>query len=280
MIVLFNHDNHYINKNKKSFFFFLNISIIVLFIIFSVSLLLSLDHSFAQSPSIKNHNQMIQLQELQNSNDDGEENNGLLKMDPSILLKMMQNVPPYSNIKTISFVDGLHVTGVDVGQADISITLEKTKSKTSSLKDNTPITVLALRLPLNNVKDLLILKLQSPPSSSTITTGFQYETNTSSSITELKQKLNMLFEQNNINVTEYINPLQALMGLAKNSQTGTIHIVGADWDKSRTVTTGLLDLGSLFGMQKMSSVDNKDYFILTLIMPFIGKTNLGSVPLR
>jgi len=70
------------------------------------------------------------------------------------------------------------------------------------------------------------------------------------------------------------------MQLGLNTQMGVGNLVGGDWKTPRTVTTGLLDLGELLGMGSNPSPNAKAHFIMIFVVPYVGKTTLGSVPLK
>ena len=83
--------------------------------------------------------------------------NASISPEAGALLKKILNASSFSNIQTISFVPGIEVSGVDVGDSDISVTLKQIPSEAASSNASTPVTVTAVRLPGSSVKDVLSL---------------------------------------------------------------------------------------------------------------------------
>ena len=83
------------------------------------------------------------------------------------------------------------------------------------------------------------------------------------------------------NASSSTRPLQSLMQLGQNLQMGVGNIVGGDWKTPRTVTTGLMDLGELFGLGSSNpSPHARAHFIMVFVVPYIGKTSLGKAFLK
>ena len=82
------------------------------------------------------------------------------------------------------------------------------------------------------------------------------------------------------NTSASLAPLQALQ-LGQNIQIGVSNIVGGDWNQPRTVTTQTVDLAALFGLGiNNPSPEARAHFIMVFVVPYVGKTNLGSIPLK
>lgn len=188
------------------------------------------------------------------------------------LLKKILSASSFSNIQTISFVNGIEVSGVNVGDSDISITLKQKATESGGLNASTPVTVTAVRLPGSSVKDVLALVEASAKLRGEGTSG---------PLAGMMEKMgSLLGTPGGSNASDSIRPLQSLMQLGQNLQMGVGNIVGGDWKTPRTVTTGLLDLGQLFGMEGNPSPDARAHFIMVFVVPYVGKTNIGSVPLK
>lgn len=189
------------------------------------------------------------------------------------LLKKILSASSFSNIQTISFVPGIEVSGVNVGDSDISVTLKRIPSESGGSNASTPVTVTAVRLPGSSVKDVLALVEASAKLRGENTTG--------PLAGMMEQMGSLLGTQGSDNASSSIRPLQSLMQLGQNLQMGVGNIVGGDWKTPRTVTTGLLDLGELFGMGGNNPSPNaKAHFIMVFAVPYVGKTSFGSVPLK
>lgn len=189
------------------------------------------------------------------------------------LLKKILGASSFSNIQTISFVKGIEVSGVNVGDSDISVTLKQAANESGGSNASTPVTVTAVRLPGSSVKDVLALVEASAKLRGEGTSG---------PLAGIMEKMgSLLGTPGGSNASDSIRPLQSLMQLGQNLQMGVGNIVGGDWKTPRTVTTGLLDLGQLFGMGSSNPSPNaRAHFIMIFVVPYVGKTNLGSVPLK
>lgn len=200
------------------------------------------------------------------------ESNPSISPEAGALLKKILSASSFSNIQTISFVNGIEVSGVNVGDSDISVTLKQTAESGGS-NASIPVTVTAVRLPGSSVKDVLALV----ESSAKLRGG-----STSGPLAGMMEKMgSLLGTSDGSNTSDSIRPLQSLMQLGQNLQMGVGNIVGGDWKSPRTVTTGLLDLGQLFGLGSDNPSPNaRAHFIMIFVVPYVGKTSLGTVPLK
>jgi hypothetical protein len=186
------------------------------------------------------------------------------------LLKKILSASSLSNIQIISFVPGIDVSGLNLGDSDITLTLKQTTPlQTDKSNISTPVTVTAVRVPGSSIKDLLTLMETSSKLKGGDTTG---------PFAAMLGQVGGLLGSSNANDSSA--PLQALMQLGRNTQIGVGNIVGGDWKSPRTVTTGLVDMGQLFGMEGNPSPDARAHFIMVFVVPYVGKTNIGSVPLK
>jgi hypothetical protein len=185
------------------------------------------------------------------------------------LLKKILSASSFSNIQIISFVNGIEASGVNIGDSDITLTLKQTTTGSNESNTSIPLTVTAVRVPGSSIKDLLTLIEASSKLKGGDSTG--------PLAAMLSQMGGML---SGSNASDSTAPLQALMQLGRNTQIGVGNIVGGDWKSPRTVTTGLVDMGQLFGMEGNPSPDARAHFIMVFVVPYVGKTNIGSVPLK
>jgi hypothetical protein len=189
------------------------------------------------------------------------------------LLKKILSASSFSNIQSISFVDGIEISGINVGDSEISITLKQKASESTDTNASTPVTVTAVRLPGSSVKDVLALVEASAK--------FRGE-NTPGPLASMMDKMgSVLGTPSGSNTTDSVRPLLSLMQLGQSLEMGVVNVVGGDWKTPRTVTTGLVDMGELFGMGNSNPSPNaRAHFIMVFVVPYVGKTTFGTVPLK
>src|SRR6185503_14579705 len=85
------------------------------------------------------------------------DSNATVSPQGSELLKKILSASSFSNIQSISFVDGIEISGVNVGDSEITITLKQKASESIGMNVSIPVTVTAVRLPGSSVKDVLAL---------------------------------------------------------------------------------------------------------------------------
>ena len=202
----------------------------------------------------------------------GENTTRSISPESAALMKKILSASAFANIQTISFVNGIEVSGVNFGESDISITLKRTASENNASNISIPVTVTAVKFPGSSIKDVLTLV--------EATSKLKGE-NTPGPLAGMMEKMGgLLGSPDGSNASESMRPLQALMQLGLNTQMGVGSIVGGDWKTPRTITTGLLDLGELLGMGSNPSPNARAHFIMIFVVPYVGKTTLGSVPLK
>ena len=137
------------------------------------------------------------------------------------LVKKILSASSYSNTQTISFVNGIEVTGVNAIGDNVSVTLAKIPSQASQSNMSTPVTVIAVRVPGSSIKDLLALVEASP--------ALKNRQNTGPLADMLGQMSGFLAGPGVSNTSETPRPIQALMELGQNTQIGVGNIVGGNW---------------------------------------------------
>ena len=137
------------------------------------------------------------------------------------LVKKILSASSYSNTQTISFVNGIEVTGVNAIGDNVSVTLAKIPSQASQSNMSTPVTVIAVRGPGSSIKDLLALVEASP--------ALKNRQNTGPLADMLGQMSGFLAGPGVSNTSETPRPIQALMELGQNTQIGVGNIVGGNW---------------------------------------------------
>ena len=190
----------------------------------------------------------------------------------SELLKKILSASSFSNIQSISFVDGIEISGVNVGGSEITITLKQKATGSTGMNASIPVTVTAVRLPGSSVKDVLALVEASAK--------FRGET-TPGPLASMMDKMGSVLGTPSSNATDSVRPLLSLMQLGQDLEMGVGQVVGGDWKNPRTVTMGLVDMGELFGMGNSNPSPNaRAHFIMVFVVPYVGKTTFGTVPLK
>ena len=139
------------------------------------------------------------------------------------MLKKILSASSLSNIQIISFVDGIEVSGLNLGDSDLTVTLKQTAPQTNKSNISTPVTVTAVRVPGSSIKDLLTLMETSSKLKGGDTTG---------PFAAMLGQVGGLLGSSN--ASDSSAPLQALMQLGRNTQIGVGNIVGGDWKSPRT----------------------------------------------
>ena len=200
------------------------------------------------------------------------DSNASVSPQASELLKKILSASSFSNIQSISFVDGIEISGVNVGGSEITITLKQKATGSTDMNASTPVTVTAVRLPGSSVKDVLALVEASAK--------FRGET-TPGPLASMMDKMGSVLGTPSSNATDSVRPLLSLMQLGQNLEMGVGQLVGGDWKTPRTVTMGLVDMGELFGMGNSNPSPNaRAHFIMVFVVPYVGKTTFGTVPLN
>ena len=167
------------------------------------------------------------------------------------------NASSISGIVGISLVNGVKVTGENLGNNEISVTLKHvTTSSNSSLVPS--VTVTALRLPMD-LKGLMSLVAASRSTGGNSTSMFM--TNNSN---PMKAMMGQGFSGVGANATTQNNPFKAL-GFLSNIQIGSSSIVNADWRLPQTTTMGFI------GGSSTSTASSSADFVIITVIPYTGK---------
>jgi hypothetical protein len=167
-----------------------------------------------------------------------------------------------SGIVGISSVNGVKVTGVNLGNNEISVTLRHILTTGINNVSSIPpsVTVTIIRLPMS-LKDLMSLAAAS---------GSMGGNSTSMKMTNNANPFNAMIGQGfsgvGANTATQNNPLKALAFL-KNIQIGSSSILKADWRLPQTTTMGLI------GASNGSSANSTADFVIVTVVPYTGKTN-------
>ena len=199
----------------------------------------------------------------------------VVKIDTAKLKKILST--PFTIISGISLIPGLQVSGVNFGDTQISVTVKQIESGDNATNMTTPVTVTVVRVPISDLEDLLSLVKDAGILENRAATSLPGISNANPLSSLLGGSSDLIGgTQNSDKPISSVRPLQLL----KDIQFGTGSIVGGDWTYPRTITTGLLDIGSLFGIENNSSGPASAHIITVFVVPYVGVTNLASVPLH
>jgi hypothetical protein len=186
---------------------------------------------------------------------------GAMALGSTNFMNGIFNASSISGIVGISMVNGVKVTGGNLGNNEISVTLKHvTTSNNSSLVPS--VTVTALRLPMD-LKSLMSLAGAARGTGGN-TTSTMMANNSNPMKAMMGQGFNGL-GGGLVNATTLNNPFKALDFL-KNIQIGSSSIINADWRLSQTTTMGLI------GANGTTTPSSADFVIITVI-PYTGKNS-------
>jgi hypothetical protein len=195
------------------------------------------------------------------------------------LLEKIKGASSLSNIQTISWVDGIQVSGFSIGENQATVTLTNAQGKDSS----TPVTIMVIKTPGSSLKSLLALMEASNKLSGKNATnplvGLIGQLGAQSPGAS-GPNMSSMAGLAGLNVSESIMPLQALLQLGKDTKIGVANIVGGNWEEPRTITTGISTLGGLLGLEGGSSSEPRVNLAIVLVVPYSGKTSFGTVEFK
>ncbi len=201
-------------------------------------------------------------------------------LESAPLLEKIRGASSLSNIQTISWVDGIEVTGVNVGENQATVTLKQVGGEDNDAEIPKPITVVVIKTPGSSIKSLFALmeasnKLAGKNATNPLI-GIIGQMGALSA-GPAGSNMSSLGGLAGLNVSEQIKPLQALLQLGKDTKMGVGNIVGGDWEKPRSITTGISTLGGLLGLEGGSTTESRAQLSMVLVVPFSGKTSFGTV---
>ena len=176
------------------------------------------------------------------------------------VIKKLEGVSSLSNIVGISMVDGVKLSGIRLGDTDVSVTLRYQPSQPNPANKSLPVTVIVTKLPVANLTQLIsVVESSKATAMSTSNAG----------------SIDSLLGQPGANPTMGNNALQ-ILSLVKNIQLGAGSIVTGNWSLPQTISMGLL--GSMRGGAEASAVPND--FVTVVVVPFMGESAFPSVSLN
>jgi hypothetical protein len=200
-------------------------------------------------------------------------------LESATLLEKIKGASSLSNIQTISWVDGIQVSGFSIGENQATVTLTHVRGEDSSI----PVTVMVIKTPGSSVISLLALM-----DASNKLTGKNATNPLVGIIGQLGAQspgaggpnMSSMAGLAGLNVSESIMPLQALLQLGKDTKIGVANIVGGNWEEPRTITTGISTLGGLLGLEGGPTSEPRVNLAMVLVVPYSGKTSFGTVEFK
>jgi hypothetical protein len=222
------------------------------------------DFAFGQaSPTIGNNN----TSSVSSSNSTS-------SSDSSNLVKKLEKVSSLSNIVGISLVDGIKVSGINIGDTDMSVTLKYQRAGgnlsntgNASASSSLPVTVIISKLPVTNLTQLLSMVEAMRNMATTTATN---NANPMGSILGQPGSSDAAMESN----------AAQILTLLRNIQIGIASVVNANWTLPQTVSMGLF--GGLREMGAASSITTTapTDLVIVIVVPFQGETNLPTLQLK
>jgi hypothetical protein len=194
-------------------------------------------------------------------------------LDSSNLGKKLEKVSSLSNIVGISLVDGIKVSGINIGDTDLSVTLRyqtaggNVSNIGNASSSSLPVTIIATKLPVSNITQLLSMVEAMRNMATTATSN----ANPMGSILGQPGSSNPAMESNAVQI----------LSLLRNIQIGIASVVNANWTLPQTVSMGLF--GGLRDMGAASTTTTTTAptdLIMVIVVPFLGETNLPTLQLK
>jgi hypothetical protein len=195
-------------------------------------------------------------------------------LDSSQLVKKLEKISSLSNIVGISLVDGIKVSGINVGDTDMSVTLRyqalggnvSNTGNASSL--SLPVTIIATKLPVSNLTQLLsMVEAMRSMAATTTTTN---NANPMGSILGQPGSSNAAMESNAVQI----------LSLLRNIQIGIASVVNANWTLPQTVSMGLFGGLREMGAASSTITTAPTDLVMVIVVPFQGETNLPTLQLK
>jgi hypothetical protein len=194
------------------------------------------------------------------------DNSAAPNLNSTKLLTRLEKIPSLSNIVGVSMIDGIQVSGINVGDTDLSVTLRRqittsttttTATKNTSNMSSLPVTVIAAKLAITNLTELL----------STLE-----DTRSLAMATSSANLMDAVTGQIGSNAAIQGNAFK-ILSLLKDIQIGAGSIVNANWTLPQTISMGFLGLGNRIAASAPSD------FVLVLVVPFQGESNIPTLRL-
>ena len=189
-------------------------------------------------------------------------------LDSSNLGNKLERVSSLSNILGISLVDGIKVSGINVGDTDLSVTLKYQTTGTNVIDTGNvslPLTVIVTKLPVSNITQLLsLVEAARNMATTTAATG---NVNPLDSILGQGGSPNTAMESNAVQI----------LSLLRNIQIGATNVVNANWTLPQTVSMGLLGGIRSTGSAEFTAPND---LVLVTVIPFLGQSSIPTMQLK
>jgi hypothetical protein len=179
-------------------------------------------------------------------------------------MNRLEKISSLSNIVGISMVDGIQVSGINVGATDASVTLRRqiSNNPTTPTTKNTsnmslPVTVIAAKLPITNLTELI--------STLEATRSLAMAIRSANPMDEATRQIGS-------NAAIQGNAFQ-ILSLLRNIQIGAGSIVNANWTLPQTITLGFQGLGNRIAPSAPSD------FVFVLVVPFQSESDIPTLRL-
>jgi hypothetical protein len=187
----------------------------------------------------------------------------------SRLTERIEQLPSLSNIVVMSLVDGIKVSGINIGDTDLTLTLKRqptANNSASSGNTSLPVTLLVTKLPVNNLTQLI--------STAESTIRLAQASRSSDPTASIVGAQSLLGGGGAEGSAAAGSDALEILNLLKDVQIGTASIVNANWTAPQTISMGLFGLGN-----RVAATAPSD-FVLVAVIPFQGETNLPTLQLR
>jgi hypothetical protein len=174
-------------------------------------------------------------------------------------LKKLESISSLTNVVGISMVEGIKLSGILIGDSDISVTLKHQAGQNSLGNKSLPVTVIVSKLPVANLTQLMSLVESSRSVAASSSGG---------------GSMDSLFGSTDANSAMGNNAIR-LLSVIKEMQIGAASITSGNWTEPQTVSMGML--GSL---RSPSSTLAPNEFVTAIVIPFLGESSFPSVSLR
>jgi hypothetical protein len=174
-------------------------------------------------------------------------------------LKKLESISSLTNVVGISMVEGIKLSGILIGDSDISVTLKHQAAQNSLGNKSLPVTVIVSKLPVANLTQLMSLVESSRSVAASSSGG---------------GSMDSLFGNTDVNSAMGNNAIR-LLSIIKEMQIGAASITSGNWTEPQTVSMGML--GSL---RSPSSPLAPNEFVTAIVIPFLGESSFPSVSLR
>jgi hypothetical protein len=189
-------------------------------------------------------------------------------IDSSNLVNKLEKVSSLSNILGISLVDGIKVSGINVGDTDLSVTLKYQTTETNVTNTGNvslPLTVIVTKLPVSNLTQLLSLVEAARNMATAATTS------------NINPMDSILGQPGSSNAAAMESNAVQILSLLRNIQIGATNVVNANWTLPQTVSMGLL--GGLRSTDSVSTAAPND-LVLVAVIPFLSQSSIPTMQLK